>query len=121
MLRLENPVVRAQQQLTFLDYVVVPLWAAVGAAFPEVSSFSEPLARHRLLYKAMTTVAIMDGSNACHPEASPEPCAVGRAATARTLTETSSDDGDHELALHSMQAPSPQAGKRGRAWPPVFD
>ena len=53
MTNLSSRTDRARSQLVFLDFVIVPLWQAVEAAFPEVFSLTAALPTNRARYAAI--------------------------------------------------------------------
>lgn len=53
MTALGTAVERARQQLVFLDCIVIPLWNAIGAAFPEAAGLADALPQHRSRYAAL--------------------------------------------------------------------
>jgi hypothetical protein len=63
MQSLDVPTVRARQQIIFVDYVIAPLWAAVGTAFPETADMPAPLAEHRLRYQLLADKGSPSGAS----------------------------------------------------------
>lgn len=59
MTTLGSPADRARQQIVFLDCVIAPLWAAVGAAFPEVAGLAAALPANRERYAALAEGAVL--------------------------------------------------------------